>query len=211
MKLMLCALLTVLAVAALPIFMTAQEGEKPAPAGEAVAPADADKAFLELAGKAVGGEWVDEKGVKDPSAPHGRFTTEWGIGKKLLNSRTYWVTARKAAQIYEGSSYWHPEKKCGAFFSVGAAGQLHDGTIEDKDGLSTYRFRLSSAKGVSDWEQHTKYLDADTMESTVYTKKDGKLVVAHAFKFHRKPVGWELDKEAPAKEPPAKSDAKSGQ
>jgi hypothetical protein len=33
------------------------------------------------------------------------------------------------------------------------------------------------------------------MESTVYTKKDGKLTPMHSFKFHRKPIGWELDKE----------------
>jgi hypothetical protein len=187
------ALFAVLAIGALPLLMTAQEGDKPAPAETpAAAPA---KAYLEIAGKAVGGEWVDQKGIDDPEAPHGRFICTWGVNNKIVLSKTYWANKGKAVQIYDGSTYWHPEKKCAVSFSIGAEGQVHEGTVEEKDGVSIVRFQVLSAAGATDWEQHGKYLDKDTMESTVYVKKDGKLVPSHVFKFHRKEIGFGLKKE----------------
>lgn len=192
MKSALRTMLAVFVVAALPLLMTAQEGEKPA---ATPAPADPAKAYLELAGKAVGGEWVDQKGIDNPEAPHGRFICTWGVNNKIVLSKTFWANKGVATQIYDGSTYWHPEKKCAVSFSIGAEGQVHDGTVEEKDGVSITRFTVTDAKGTTDWEQHGKYLDKDTMESTVYVKKDGKLIPSHVFKFHRKEIGFGLKKE----------------
>lgn len=178
---------------ALPIWMAAQEGEKPQPEPKTEAKPAADP--MALAGKAVGGEWVDEKGVKDPTAPHGRFLCTWGMGNKIVYSKTFWVKDRKATQIYEGASYWHPSRKKVVYFEIPAAGGLYEGETDEKDGVSIARFSDITDKGVVHYEQHGKYLDDDTMESTVYVKKGDELVKSHAFKFHRKPIGWELTKE----------------
>jgi len=188
----LASLLVALALLlAAPLWMAAQEGDEPQPKAEKSPAVDP----LALAGKAVGGEWVDEKGIKDPSAPHGRFISTWGMGKKIVYSKTYWVKDRKPVQIYEGASYWHPSRKLVVYFEIPAAGGLYEGEVEEKDGVSIARFKDITDKGVVEYEQRGKYLDDDTMESGVYVKKGDEFVLSHSFKFHRKPIGWELAKE----------------
>lgn len=177
---LLCALVLTLAV---PVLLSGQD-DKPGPNKAEVVDPLADAA------RAVGGEWVDEAGVKDPNASHGRFISEWAPGKKLLRSRTFWHTGGKGTQIYEGAQYWHPGRKELVMFEVSSAGEVYEGVITEKEGTSIVRFTAYSAAGKAEYEQHGGYIDDDTMWSKVYQKKGEELALLKEFKFHRKPVGW---------------------
>lgn len=156
------------------------------------APKD-EPATLEDCGKAVGGIWIGEEGIKDPKAPHGRFISEWGVNEKVCRSRTYWVQGGKEMQIYEGAQYWHPKRKELVFFEVSYQGELYDGTIVKRGEESVSKWTAYSDKGEVEYEQRGSYIDNDTMVSKVYYKKDGEWVHMRTYKFHRKPLDWKGD------------------
>jgi hypothetical protein len=146
---------------------------------------------LAAAGKGVGGEWVAEPGHEDPRLPHGRFKVEYGMGKKLLNDKTFWFTKGEGNQIYEGATYYHPGKKQVVFYQVAKNGELYEGTISEEEGVSVSKWTAYSADKTTEYKQTSKYLDNDTLESTVFVKEGDDWKVMHTFKFHRKASGWD--------------------
>jgi hypothetical protein len=178
----------------LPVFMGAED-EKPAEK-----PADKPSS-LEESAKGIGGIWIAEQGIKDPKAPHGRFRVEWGVNKKLIRSRTWWVKDGIETQIYEGAQYWHPGRKELVFFEVAASGELYEGVIVEREGAHLSKWTAHSDKGSVEYEQHGEYVDDDTMNSRVYYRKDGELVLLSTYKFHRKPDGWTGDEDKPEEKP----------
>ena len=179
---------SLLLTVALPVFMSAEDEEQPAEIKD-------EPSSLEDCGKAVGGIWIAEEGIKDPSAPHGRFISEWGVNEKVCRSRTYWVQDGKETQIYEGAQYWHPKRKELVFFEVSFQGELYDGTIVKRGDLSVSKWTAYSEKGEVEYEQRGEYLDDDTMISEVYYKKDGEWVHMRTYKFHRKPLDWKPEEK----------------
>jgi hypothetical protein len=160
---------------------------------------------LATAKRAVGGVWVAEQGISDPIAPHGRFTARLGINGKIVHDQTWWFQDGKPTHggpIYEGSTYWHPGRKEVAFYQMSQAGELFEGNVEEReDGTTVTRWKAYSERGVVDYESHGRYLDDDTMTSTVYVRRGEELHQLHAFKFHRKPEGWpETDESADERE-----------
>lgn len=148
------------------------------------------KALLEKAGKAVGGVWVEQAGIDDPNAPHGKFSSEWGINKKMLKGKTWWLQDGKDTLIYEGIQFWHPDEEKLMHYEVGFTGGIFDGASELKDGKWINKFTSYEGGKTVEYEQHGEYLNDNTMTSIVYVKQDGKLKKFREYKFYRKPKGW---------------------
>lgn len=179
----------------LPVFMGAED-EKP----EAPAPKE-EPASLDDSARAIGGIWVAEDGVKDPKAPHGRFTAEWGVGKKLIRSRTYWVQGGKQSLLYEGAQYWHPGRKALVFYEMEHTGNLFEGEIVKLGDEYVTRWSAHTAAGEIKYERRGEYLDDDTMLSRLFEVRDGEPVLVAEYKLLRKPDGWTGDEDKADKEP----------
>ncbi|MBX3459974.1 MAG: hypothetical protein KF696_08405 [Planctomycetes bacterium] len=150
-------------------------------------PDSPEPSSLEHSGKLVGGQWVTQT---DPDKPYNGFTYEWGIGKQLIWGRTFAANAGATKVLYEGAQYWHPGEKKLRYFECATGGEVYEGEITRKGETEISAFKAYGDKGVTEYEQHSKLTDKDTLESTVFIRQGEEFKQAHKFKFTRKPADW---------------------
>ncbi len=178
-----------------------KEDWKPATDKDSDGQEDAEPAkpsSLEQSAKQVGGIWVTDKGVADPSSGYNYFRAEWGVGKKVLRSTTWAVRDGKTIQLYGGAQYWHPGRNELTYHEIGRNGEVYIGTVVEHDGTQLHRFTSYTADAETRYEQHVRFDDKDTISSRVLMFKDGEGKEVMTFKFIRKPDGWPQETDAKA-------------
>jgi hypothetical protein len=120
------------------------------------------------------GEWVVDGKWSDGSRLHARNIYEWGLGKKIMKTRTFVQNGASEYQRYEGILAWHPEKKCIFQIYFAFDGSMRESVIEakDKDTLHIGWVPFHKKKP-SPVRQVVTFLDKDSFRWVV-SLKDGK-------------------------------------
>ena len=172
----------------------AQEGGKPAadqrPPEASGKPADEAQGASDEAAQAagsplgfferlIGGRWEIEGSYQE---------FEWGVGKRSVISRTYFVLGGKAKRVAEGLWYWHPGagEIRGVFTAVDMPVELFEYTTRFEDGRM-----ISQLRGYASGDEETEYTEifefkeADSYEWSLFTgaSEGGERVMGGT--FHR--------------------------
>src|SRR5262249_10182940 len=97
---------------------------------------------------------------------------EWGLGKKILNVKTFVMNGDKEYQRYEGVMAWHPKRKCLYEISFAYDGNISEYVIEPeaKDTLHI-GFTPFHADQPQNVRQVLKFTDKDHFVWTVTMKQ----------------------------------------
>lgn len=79
------------------------------------------------------GEWEVEGKWSDGNPLKARTVYQWGLGKKILVTKTFVRDGEKEYQRYEGIFAWHPKKKCLFQTSYAYNGDITEVLIEQAD------------------------------------------------------------------------------
>jgi hypothetical protein len=127
----------------------------------------------------VGGAWETEGDFKVHVA------YEWGLNKKLLKIKSYFVGKNGPQLAYESVVYWHPQKKEVVFQSISAQGGMFDGVMTPKGDVYTSVFTSYEGDKVVPFRQTIEFLDDDHVLWTVLGKKGDEWVELHKAREHR--------------------------
>jgi hypothetical protein len=128
----------------------------------------------------VGGTWQMEDSY---------HTFEWGVGGKMVNTRSYFTVEGKRVLVSEGSWFWHPGRQ---------EIKGHMAAIEMGIDLFSYTTRFEGNKMVSDltsygpdgqashYQEEFTFTGENTYEWVLYAKKDGGLQQVMKGLFTRK-------------------------
>jgi hypothetical protein len=123
------------------------------------------------------GEWTVDGKWSDGSRLRGRAVYEWGLGKKILRTKSFVMDGDREYQRYEGIFAWHPEKKSLYHVSFAFDGGMTETLVDvmDKDTL-----HLGWTPFVKDRPQAVRqtirFLDDDRFGWVVELKKGDKWV-----------------------------------
>ncbi len=117
------------------------------------------------------GEWVVDGKWSNGDTLHARNTYAWGLGKKIMTSRTFVKNGDKEYQRYEGIFAWHPEKKSLFHISFTFDGSISEVLVEakDKDMLEIGLRPFAEGKE-SKVRQTIRFLDNDRYQWVVFLK-----------------------------------------
>jgi hypothetical protein len=79
------------------------------------------------------GEWTIDAKWATGEKLKARGVYEWGLGKKILISKTFVMNGDKEYQRYEGIMAWHPVKKSLYFISFAYDGAITETIMEAKE------------------------------------------------------------------------------
>jgi hypothetical protein len=79
------------------------------------------------------GEWVVDGKWADGAPLKARNVIAWGLGKKIVQTKTFVQDGDKEYQRYEGVMTWHPEKKSLYQVSFAFDGSISEVLMESKD------------------------------------------------------------------------------
>jgi hypothetical protein len=79
------------------------------------------------------GEWTVEGKWNSGDELRARNVYEWGLGKKIIKSKTFVKSDKGEYQRYEGVMAWHPKKKQLFIISFAYDGNMTENVIEPKD------------------------------------------------------------------------------
>lgn len=145
-----------LAAVALPPLPAPAQSEPPAKA--AAAPPNP----LEPLGHLVGGEWHGKLELVDGAVIRARHVFEWGLGRRILKSKTYGAVGDGPEQlVYEGVYGWHPEKKAIVFREFSAFNSVNEGTVTPEGNALHYAWAEHSSKGVTEYRETLRFPDTD--------------------------------------------------
>jgi len=139
-----------------------------------LAAADTPAAVNKLAAlERFAGEWVVDGKWYDGTSLHARGVYEWGLGKKIMKTRTFVTDHGKEYQRYESVMAWHPEKKSIFEISFAFDGELTEVLIESKDKDTLHIGWVPYDKGKpSRLRQVIKFLDKDSFRWVVSFKQN---------------------------------------
>jgi uncharacterized protein YndB with AHSA1/START domain len=164
-----------LLVAALFCGSLAAGAGEPAPQPQAAAQANPAAVADPLAplARLVGGQWRGEIKLLDGAVIRARHVFEWGLGGKILKSKTYGAFSDRPEQlVYEGLFAWHPEKKKITFQEVAAYGGTNEGTIEPEGNALHYHWTQSSSSGATIFKETLIFPDNDHYTSEAYKQTE---------------------------------------
>jgi hypothetical protein len=119
------------------------------------------------------GEWEVDGKWADGNSLHARGVYEWGLGKKILQAKTFVRDGDKEYQRYESVMTWHPEKKSLYEISFAFDGAISEYLIESKDENTLHiGWTAIDTDKPSKVRQVIKFLDKDRFQWTV-SVKDG--------------------------------------
>ena len=153
----------------------AVQAAEPAPRPQEAAKAKSETVQDPLAPIAhlVGGQWRGQITLIDGTVIHARHVYEWGLGGKIIKSKTYGALGDgPEALVYEGLFAWHPEKKAIGFQEVAAYGGTNEGTIEPEGNALHYYWTQFSSNGVSVFKESLLFPDRDGYVGEAYRKTD---------------------------------------
>ncbi|HEV3164467.1 MAG TPA: hypothetical protein VGZ22_10615 [Isosphaeraceae bacterium] len=130
---------------------------------------------LESLSRFVGGAWVTRSDASESNDSHFRVRViyEWGINHKLMKVKSF-LTGEKGEQlVYESFFFWHPGNKKLEFYSISIDGSIFEGSTEARQNTYESVFDSISADKKSTFKQTLTFLDDDTLQWTVFSKKDG--------------------------------------
>lgn len=149
--------------------------DEPAPQPQTTAQAKSESPAHPLAPLAhlMGGQWRGQIKLIDGTVIRARHVYEWGLGGKILKSKTYGAIGDgPEALVYEGLFAWHPEKKAIGFQEVAAYGGTNEGTIEPEGNALHYFWTQYSSDGVTVYKETLLFPDNDHYTSEAYKKTD---------------------------------------
>jgi hypothetical protein len=119
------------------------------------------------------GEWQIDAKWSDGRPLHARNLYTWGLGKKIMTSKTFVTADGKEYQRYEGILAWHPDKKSLFHISFTYDGSLSQSIVEmpSKDTLHIGFVPFEAGKP-SQVRQVIRFLDNDHF-NWVVSLKDG--------------------------------------
>jgi hypothetical protein len=79
------------------------------------------------------GEWTVEGKWADGNTLRARNVYEWGLGKKIMTSKTFVRDGNREYQRYEGVMAWRPEKNSLFHISFAFDGAISESLVESKD------------------------------------------------------------------------------
>jgi hypothetical protein len=114
------------------------------------------------------GEWVVDAKWADGTPLKARNVIVWGLGKKIVQAKTFVQDGDKEYQRYEGVMAWHPEKKSLYQVSFAFDGSISEVLIDSKD-KDTLQFGWTPfAEGKPSMvRQVLRFLDNDRFQWTV--------------------------------------------
>src|SRR5712692_8932670 len=78
------------------------------------------------------GEWTVEGKWSSGDELRARNVYEWGLGNKIIKSKTFVKTDKGEYQRYDAVMAWHPKKKCLFIISFAYDGGMTENVIEPK-------------------------------------------------------------------------------
>lgn len=138
----------------------------------------------------VGGQWRGTIKLLNGTTIHARHVFEWGLGGKILRSKTYGAFGENPERlVYEGFYTWHPQQKTIVFQEVAAYGATDEGTIEPEGTALHYRWSQYSSEGVTVFKETLLFPDNDHYISEAFKKtEDGWEKFTAESSFHREPL-----------------------
>jgi hypothetical protein len=123
------------------------------------------------------GEWTVEGKWSNGSGLKARAVYEWGLGKKILKTKTIVKDGEREYQRYEGIIAWHPEKKSLFQISFAFDGGMTENLIDakDKDTLQVGWTPFAKDKPAP-VRQTLRFLDDDRFQWVVELKQGEKWV-----------------------------------
>jgi hypothetical protein len=114
----------------------------------------------------VDGKWSNGDGLK------ARAVYQWGLGKKIMTSKTFVMNGDKEYQRYEGVFAWHPEKKQLFHISFSFDGGFSEVIVDskDKDTLNFGFVPFTEGKP-QNLRQTIRFLDDDRFQWIVLLKQ----------------------------------------
>lgn len=180
-----------LALAVVCASMAVAAGEStPQPQEPIQAESESASAPLAALARLAGGQWRGTIKLLDGSVIRARHIYEWGLGGKILKSKTYGAFGeRPEALVYEGLFAWQPEKKAIAFQEVAAYGGTNEGTIEPEGNALHYLWTQYSSSGAEVFKETLVFPDNDHYTSEAYKKtEDGWEKFTAESSFRREPL-----------------------
>lgn len=182
-----CSLVVVLLLgSAMPASAAAASPSQPS----AISGGDATEDPLAPLARLVGGQWRGDIKLLNGATIHARHFFEWGLGGKILKSKTYGAIGENPERlVYEGLYAWHPERKTITFQEVAAYGATNEGTIEPEGNALHYLWTQYSSDGVTVFKETLLFPDNDHYVSEAFKETENgweKFTIESS--FHREPL-----------------------
>jgi hypothetical protein len=121
----------------------------------------------------VGGEWTTDGKWSSGDELHARMVCEWGVGKKIIRTKTYVRNGAEEYQRYESIIAWHADKKSLVEFSFAFDGAISEIVIDSKEADTlNLGFTPYHADKPSNVRQIMQFKDKDTFTWKVLLKSD---------------------------------------
>jgi len=170
----------------------AARADEPASRPQASAQAKSEPAAHPLAplARLVEGQWRGQIVLLDGTVIRARHVFEWGLGGKIIKSKTYGAFGDRPEQlVYEGLFAWHPEKKTISFQEVAAYGGTNEGTIEPEGNALHYRWTQYGSGGATVFKETLLFSDDDHFTSEAHKQTDdGWEKFTEESSFRREPL-----------------------
>jgi hypothetical protein len=146
----------------------------PAPAQEAAQSSDALAPFERL----VGGEWHMDDSYQ---------VFEWGVGKRSVTGKSYFVVEGKDVLVSEGSWFWHPGEQeiKGYFTAVNMPVDFFDYTTRFEDG-DMINDLVGYGEMGGDYHERWEFTDDRHFKWTLLGKSDSGLVEVMSGVYERR-------------------------
>ena len=128
----------------------------------------------------IGGEWHLEGSYQ---------VFEWGVGKKSIISKSYFIIDEKPQLVSEGTWFWHPgiEKVKGYFTAVMMPAELFDYTSYfENDMMVSELITYDQAGKKSNYLETWQFIDNDHYIWTLFTSNNGDKQKLMGGEFTRK-------------------------
>jgi len=118
------------------------------------------------------GEWAVDGKWSGGEPLRARMVCEWGLGKKILKTKTFVQGGDKEDQRYEAVMAWHPEKKCLYEVSFAFDGSISEYRLDAKD-RDTLHVGFEPVPGgkAANVRQVLRFPDDDNFQWTVMVKQ----------------------------------------